>query len=60
MMRQVEKSGMMMSNTPMEQANSSENRLDELFRAYRKACPDPEASVNFTPTMWARIEAREF
>ena len=59
MMRQVEKSGMMMSNTPMEQANSSENRLDELFRAYRKACPDPEASVNFTATMWARIEARE-
>jgi hypothetical protein len=58
-MRQVEKSGIMMSNTPMEQGNSSENRLDELFRAYRQACPDPEASVNFTPAMWARIEARE-
>ena len=43
----------------MEQANSSEKRLDELFRAYRKACPDPEASVNFMPAMWARIEARE-
>lgn len=58
-MRRVEKSGMMRSNTPMEQTNSSDNRLDELFRAYRKACPDPEASVNFMPTMWARIEARE-
>ena len=43
----------------MEQGNSSENRLDELFRAYRQACPDPEAGVNFTPTMWTRIEARE-
>lgn len=43
----------------MEQTNSSEKRLDELFRAYRTACPDPEASVNFMPTMWARIEARE-
>jgi hypothetical protein len=49
----------MMFNTPMEQGNSSENRLDELFRAYREACPDPEASANFTPAMWARIEARE-
>lgn len=43
----------------MEQGNSSESRLDGLFRAYREACPDPEASVNFTPEMWARIEARE-
>ena len=60
MMRQVEKSGIMMSNTPMEQENSGEReRLDELFRAYRTACPDPEASVNFMPAMWAGIEARE-
>ncbi|MGA2715410.1 MAG: hypothetical protein ABSG41_20100 [Bryobacteraceae bacterium] len=58
-MRQVEKSGIMMSNTPMEQGNSSEHRLDELFRAYRQACPDPEASVNFMPAIWAKIEARE-
>ena len=59
MMRQVEKSGIMISNTPMEQGNSSEHRLDELFRAYRQACPDPEPSVNFMPKLWARIEARE-
>ena len=29
------------------------------FHAYRDACPDPEASVNFMPDMWAKIEARE-
>jgi hypothetical protein len=55
----VEKSGIMMSNNPMEQGNSGQTRLDELFRAYRQACPDPEASVNFMPGMWAKIEARE-
>ena len=50
----------MISNRPMEQGNSSEDaRLDAMFRAYRAACPDPEVSANFTPNMWARIEARE-
>ncbi len=34
-------------------------RLDDLFHAYREACPDPEPSVNFMPEMWAKIEARE-
>jgi len=49
----------------MEHGNSSGNpndgeaRLDEMFRAYRAACPDPDASANFMPAMWARIEARE-
>ena len=45
----------------MEQGNSSEreSRLDELFRAYRDACAIPEASPNFMPEIWARIEARE-
>jgi hypothetical protein len=33
--------------------------LDNLFRAYREACPDPEPSVSFMPAMWAKIEARE-
>src|SRR3569623_1395466 len=33
--------------------------LDSLFLAYRQACPDPEPSVNFTPEMWAKIEARQ-
>jgi hypothetical protein len=36
-----------------------ETRLDELFRAYAEACPDPEPSVNFMPHLWAGIEARE-
>ena len=52
-------------NRPMEQGNSNEDaRLDEMFRAYREACPDGAfldntASTTFMPNMWARIEARE-
>ena len=41
------------------QENSNEAELDQLFLAYREACPDPEPSVNFMPEMWAKIEARE-
>jgi len=41
------------------QENSNEAELDQLFLAYRDACPDPEPSVNFMPEMWAKIEARE-
>jgi hypothetical protein len=37
----------------------AEVQLDNLFHAYRDACPDPEPSVNFMPHMWAKIEARE-
>jgi len=36
-----------------------EELLDELFRAYREACPTPEASANFMPQLWERIEARQ-
>jgi hypothetical protein len=45
----------------MEQSNSSDKdrRLDELFRAYREACPDVEPGANFMPNMWAAIEARQ-
>ena len=39
--------------------NLNEARLDELFRAYRAACPEPEASPNFMPQMWSKIEGRE-
>ena len=38
---------------------NNEERLDALFRAYRDACPDPEASANFMPKLWQRIEARQ-
>ncbi len=33
--------------------------LDNLLHAYRAACPDPDPSVNFMPSLWAKIEARE-
>jgi hypothetical protein len=33
--------------------------LDQWFRAYAEACPDPDASVHFMPRLWAGIEARE-
>jgi hypothetical protein len=50
----------MIFNRAMEQGNPErESRLDELFLAYRDACPTPEASVNFMPALWAGIEARE-
>src|ERR1700728_1740753 len=34
--------------------------LDQLFAKYRTAVPDPEASVNFMPELWRKIEARQF
>jgi|GEM_PF-804116 len=36
-----------------------ETRLDALFAAYRDACPAPEASPEFMPRLWARIESRQ-
>lgn len=33
--------------------------LDALLQAYRQACPTPEASANFMPNLWQRIEARQ-
>ena len=38
---------------------NDDERLDALFLAYRDACPEPEASANFMPNLWARIEARQ-
>ena len=37
---------------------SDDQRLDALFRAYADACPIPEASANFMPDVWQRIESR--
>lgn len=42
-----------------ENPEEKERRLDELFREYAMACPDPDPSVNFMPKVWAGIEARE-
>jgi hypothetical protein len=37
-----------------------ENReLENLFADYRAAVPDPEASANFMPGLWRKIEARQ-
>jgi hypothetical protein len=38
--------------------NDEEARLDGLFRAYRAACPVPDAGANFMPDLWAGIDAR--
>jgi len=38
---------------------NSEIKLDEMFRAYRAAVPDPDGSANFMPGLWQRIEARQ-
>lgn len=36
-----------------------ERELDSLLAAYRDACPGPEASPEFMPKLWARIDARQ-
>ena len=38
---------------------NDEERLDALFRAYRAACQTPEASANFMPNLWAKIDSRQ-
>ncbi len=38
---------------------NNEEKLDALFRAYHAACPVPEASANFMPELWRRIELRQ-
>lgn len=37
---------------------NQDERLDALFAEYREATPDPEASADFMPKLWQRIEAR--
>lgn len=38
---------------------SDDQKLDALFLAYHDACGAPDASVNFMPNLWARIESRQ-
>lgn len=38
---------------------SDDEKLDALFGAYRAACPDRDASANFMPELWKRIESRQ-
>jgi len=42
----------------MDRMHDQGEKLDALFAEYRMACPDPEPSVDFMPSMWKRIEAR--
>ena len=42
--------------TPMR--GNHDEKLDALFRAFA-ACPTPEPSTNFMPTLWQKIEARQ-
>jgi hypothetical protein len=34
-------------------------QLDRLFTQYREACGSPDASANFMPTLWSKIESRQ-
>lgn len=43
----------------MHTPDRGSHELDELFQAYRAACPDPEPGANFMPQLWQRIEARQ-
>jgi hypothetical protein len=36
-----------------------ERELDSLLAAYRDACQAPEATPEFMPALWARIDARQ-
>jgi len=38
---------------------SDDEKLNALFWAFGSACPDPDPSANFMPTLWQRIEARQ-
>jgi hypothetical protein len=38
---------------------SDDEKLDALFQAFAKACPDRDPSANFMPNLWQRIEARQ-
>ncbi|MDP9112907.1 MAG: hypothetical protein M3O20_04415 [Acidobacteriota bacterium] len=44
----------------MERTDGGEvnENLDALFSQYREACPGAEASADFMPQLWAKIEAR--
>jgi len=43
----------------MDMRGNDDEKLDALLQAFRQACPDPEASANFMPNLWQRIEARQ-
>ena len=48
-----------MMNFENSMQRDKERQLDDLFHAYRAACPDVDPGVAFMPEIWARIEERE-
>lgn len=42
-----------------EEHREKEQDLQVLFQRYREVCPDPDASANFMPGIWQKIEARQ-
>lgn len=43
----------------IQDMNEGADRLQELFRQYRDACPAPEPGADFLPGIWRRIELRQ-
>jgi len=48
----------MRPNAPFSNEEQLDRELDRLFTAYREACPEPEASPDFMPRLWQKIDAR--
>jgi hypothetical protein len=48
-----------MFDRPVKFSNSDEDRLNEFLRLYRESCEDTEASANFMPQIWSKIEMRQ-
>lgn len=42
----------------MQPHRDSEQKLDDLFRSYRAALPDPDIDPFWTPRLWEKIEAQ--
>jgi hypothetical protein len=49
----------MMTNDEAGFTEQLSQKLDNLFRSYRNACPDVEPGADFMPSLWQKIEARQ-
>ena len=41
-----------------QNSDGQDPRLEGLWSEYRSACPEPEGSVAFMPSLWEKIETR--
>ncbi len=39
--------------------NSADPKFDRLMTDYKAACPEPDATLGFMPSLWSRIEAQK-